>query len=116
MSGSELATSLIGTRQGRRGTFQMKRTPFILDSISFRDKERIKEQKRLDEISRQQKANVFIERSSFQPYKSEEYIKQKEKERNDKANRQQQFRDKISGIKGYKIKDWDLNLGSESRV
>ena len=51
MSGSELATSLIGTRQGRRGTFQMKRTPFILDSISFRDKERIKEQKRLDEIS-----------------------------------------------------------------
>jgi hypothetical protein len=109
MSGSELATSLIGTRQGTRGTFRMKRTPFVLDNISFSDKERIKEQKRLDEISRQQKANVFIEapRSSFQPYQSEEYIKQKEKERDDKAKRQQQFRDKISGVKNYKIKDWD---------
>ena len=100
MSGSQLATSLIGTRQGTRGTFQMKRNPFVLDNLSFRDKERIKEQKRLNEISRQQKANVFIEapKSSFQPYRSEEYIKQKEKERTDKANSKQQFRDKISGV------------------
>ena len=117
MSGSELATSLIGTRQGTRGTFQMKRTPFVLDNISFSDKERIKEQKRLDEISRQQKANVFIEapRSSFQPYQSEEYIKQKEKERADKAKRTQRFRDKISGVKNFKLKDWDSLSKREQR-
>ena len=43
MSGSQLATSLIGTRQGTRGTFKMKRNPFVLDNLSFRDKERIKD-------------------------------------------------------------------------